>query len=243
MRAYARGERETVYGICRDAIARFKGQRGVEEFHWLDGLSREPDNREASIASYTRALEARPKFGLALYCRAMDTRALGRNPTVMADLDQVIQLCPGFSDALLTRASLNTFNKDHRAAVEDFDALIRDGKLAAAAHNGRGYARWKQGDLEGALADLTTAIRLEPDGHAQAYGFRAKIHLEKGDVDGAIRDASRGHQIGNAMFCKSVLVEALVAKKDPVAGLACLDRLGIFLDDPCRRPLREQIPP
>ncbi len=172
----------------------------------------------------------------------MDLRTLGRNPNVIADLDRVIQLCPGFSDALLTRACLHNFSREYSAAVVDFDALIREGKQVAAATNGRGHSRWKQGDLDGAIADLTTAIRLEP-GSAQAYGYRAKIYLEKGDVDGALRDASKGHQIGNAPFCKLVLVDALVARKDLVSGMACLDRLGIAPDDPCRRMLLEKLPP
>jgi tetratricopeptide (TPR) repeat protein len=55
------------------------------------------------------------------------------------------------------------------------------------AFNNRGSARYKEGDLDGAIKDYNEAIRLKPD-HADAYYNRGVASHSQGNLDGAIKD-------------------------------------------------------
>jgi len=54
----------------------------------------------------------------------------------------------------------------------------------------RGNAKLHKRDLDGAIADLTTAIELKPD-YAEAYDYRGNAKLQKRDLDGAIADFTK----------------------------------------------------
>jgi tetratricopeptide (TPR) repeat protein len=54
----------------------------------------------------------------------------------------------------------------------------------------RGTARYGKGDLDGAIADFTKAIELNPQ-DAAAYFNRGSVRDEKGDHDGAITDYNK----------------------------------------------------
>jgi tetratricopeptide (TPR) repeat protein len=58
----------------------------------------------------------------------------------------------------------------------------------------RGVAREKKGDLDGALADYTRAIELNPH-DATPYNNRGLVKVAKGDLDGALADYDRALQI------------------------------------------------
>jgi tetratricopeptide (TPR) repeat protein len=60
-------------------------------------------------------------------------------------------------------------------------------RLNAEAFNNRGTARRDKGDLNGALADFTEALRLKPD-YAEAFNNRGTARRDKGDFDGALAD-------------------------------------------------------
>jgi tetratricopeptide (TPR) repeat protein len=68
--------------------------------------------------------------------------------------------------------------------VED---LSESAKSRALAHFSRGLAYLEQNDLDGAIADFTDAIRLDPK-NATAYDNRGQAFSLKGDYDRAIAD-------------------------------------------------------
>lgn len=63
----------------------------------------------------------------------------------------------------------------------------------------RGVARQKKGDLDGALADYTRAIELNPH-DAAPYNNRGLLKMAKGDLDGALADYDRALQISPRNF-------------------------------------------
>jgi tetratricopeptide (TPR) repeat protein len=61
------------------------------------------------------------------------------------------------------------------------------GTELAQLHTNRGVERRRQRDIDGAIADYTDAIRLNPN-EPFAFNNRANIKRDKGDIDGAIAD-------------------------------------------------------
>src|SRR5271165_7040006 len=57
----------------------------------------------------------------------------------------------------------------------------------AEALNNLGFARYHEGDLDGAIRDYDEAIRLKPD-FAEAFYNRGSARSHKGDLDGAVLD-------------------------------------------------------
>ncbi len=66
--------------------------------------------------------------------------------------------------------------------------------LAARAYNRRGFAHRIRGDLDGAIADYTEAIRLNSK-YAKAYNNRGVAYRKKGDVENANADLARAKQL------------------------------------------------
>lgn len=61
------------------------------------------------------------------------------------------------------------------------------GRDLARLHTSRGVERRRAGNLVGALADYTEAIRIDPKDHF-AYNNRANLRRDQGDLEAAIAD-------------------------------------------------------
>lgn len=79
----------------------------------------------------------------------------------------------------------------------------------ANSYDASGVAKFKKGDLEGAIVDLTRALEIDP-GLVLAYYHRGLAKKQKGDLDAAIADYTRALEIDWAssfpMIFPSVLV-------------------------------------
>lgn len=112
---------------------------------WLEEL---PDNMRAR-AHYNRGT-------------ALDN--LGQQERAKQDFDLAISLAPDMSAAYNNRANVLRRVGALEAAVADYDQSIALGNpLPHLPHYGRAIAKEALGDIEGARADLQTAISLAPD--------------------------------------------------------------------------------
>jgi tetratricopeptide (TPR) repeat protein len=91
----------------------------------------------------------------------------------------------------LNLAQLYSALGDHETALTNFDTWLHfhsEDSLRPAAFNGRCYARaLLNRDLDKALSDCNTAIRLRPN-TAVYFESRGLVHLRRGDNDAAIAD-------------------------------------------------------
>jgi tetratricopeptide (TPR) repeat protein/tRNA A-37 threonylcarbamoyl transferase component Bud32 len=190
MLACLRDEREPARRICREGIRRFGKQEGVEDLHWLLGLV--SDGPAEQWRALNEAVALRPKFPLALYCRAGVRSHSGDLEGAIADYDEAIKVNPGFAEAYLNRGSARFGKGDGPGAYHDFDWLIEHGLLLPGAHNGRGRTLLEcmNRPLE-AIPDLDRAIALQPEGYVLPYMARARARLALGRLDGAIADADK----------------------------------------------------
>ncbi|MDZ4404584.1 tetratricopeptide repeat protein [Prosthecobacter sp.] len=95
----------------------------------------------------------------------------------------------GAADAWQTADSLLMGGKAREAAVA-YEKLIRQKPGDARAYMGRGRARWRLGELDGAIADFTKVTELTPK-DATAYNNRALAYDNKGQRDLALADYAR----------------------------------------------------
>ncbi len=185
MIAYLRSEAGAVERLCTEGLAKHGRQRGVEEFHWLLGLTQK--KQADQLKAFNEALAIRPKFPLALYSRAWTAGGPGAN-----DFTEALRCAPGFSEALIFRGSRYLMDlKTIQLAIYDFDELIRRGVHLAPAYNGRGFAWLKLKDYHQAILDFTEAIRLRPEGYHLPWIGRAEARLLSGDPKEGIGDADR----------------------------------------------------
>ncbi len=81
-------------------------------------------------------------------------------------------------------------DKDYLEAIETFSGLLRQHPDSAAAYYNRGAARYHARiDLDKAINDLTTALRLEPNQY-KAYRMRGLARAQQGDWAGLRDDCS-----------------------------------------------------
>ena len=71
--------------------------------------------------------------------------------------------------------------------------------FTANAYTNRGTARYKKGDIDGAIADYELAIQINP-GLAGAYLNRGNTRYAKGDRDGALADWNRALRIDPRLY-------------------------------------------
>lgn len=110
--------------------------------------------------------------------------------TILATL---VILCVGSANAqynqrYISWASRNFLAADnYKDAIDILNILLRANKDSHEAYYLRGYAKLGLGDLLGAEADLTEALRLNPV-YTEAYHYRGIVRSELGNYEDAVGD-------------------------------------------------------
>ncbi|MGH7984491.1 MAG: tetratricopeptide repeat protein [Candidatus Udaeobacter sp.] len=161
---------------------------------------------DGAIADYTRAIELKPDYARAYYNRAVTKQGKGDAAEAKADFKTAEKLDPELRERKNTSAA---------ATAEDFFSSAGAKKAA--------------GDLDGAIADYTRAIRLNPRETA-AYNNRGLAKEGKGDLNGAIADYGRAIQLNpKDVFAYNNRGNAKADKGDFDGAIADYDR-AIRLD-------------
>jgi tetratricopeptide (TPR) repeat protein/tRNA A-37 threonylcarbamoyl transferase component Bud32 len=187
MLAYTRRDFDEVLRIAREGLERFKGKEGVEELHWLAGLS---SGGAEELSALDQAIALRPKYALALFSRAIARFPRGEFTEALADLGEALRAHPRLAEAWYNRGVVRSVLRDHEGAVADFDEALRIRPGDAGTLNNRGVAKANRGDIQGAIDDYDAALRADPR-FADAYGNRGVARSRKGDLEGAIADFTK----------------------------------------------------
>ena len=146
-----------------------------------------------AMRDHERAIELAPGQAQLWQNRSVARLRAGDLAGAEADLDRAVELDPSNVQVRYNRASFYSRHPDPavrpRALVE-YDRLLELEPGFVEGRRARALARAKQGDQEGALADLTVAI----DGGARdprLFLLRAELRLERRDLEDALRDYDR----------------------------------------------------
>lgn len=189
-------------------------ERGLAEC----ALSKNSDNMDLALANalsdYNSAIKLKPDFAAAYYNRGNLMQAQGDWNNAKTDFTIVVELKPKADYVLLAQAFL------HLGLLAEREGNKTGARLNyAQAYFNSGLAKQKMKDWDGALADYTKTIDLDP-GFFNYYNCRGSVREEKGDWNGAIADFNRAIELkpdfsfayynrGHAKFQKGDLDGAL----------------------------------
>jgi len=177
--------------LCREALERFKGQLGVEEFWLLQGLYGRPAKR---VAALTRAIAHRPHYALAYFWRGYSRQEQGDHAGAIADCSAALALRPGFMMARFTQAASRYTSGDMAGAAADFTRVLELDPRSLLALINLGRAHQGLGQLKRALTDYNRFIAIERKDDS-VYCNRSMVHQGLGQLAPALADAERAIQL------------------------------------------------
>jgi tetratricopeptide (TPR) repeat protein len=132
---------------------------------------------------YTFILARFPFHAEAYYRRGLAHARFGQGQAALADFGLALALKPDHLDARAERAHLAAAQRDWSLARDDFSAVLSHRPDDWQLWRGRGLAQLRLRRWAEALADLSRALELGPegDGRAELYEARAHAHQRLGN--------------------------------------------------------------
>jgi tetratricopeptide (TPR) repeat protein len=117
-----------------------------------------------ALTCIEKALSIEPAEGGMHYNRAMVLDALGRKDESIKEYTTALELSPELSVKILSnRAVLLTETGRFAAAERDLDVLLISAPSNYMYYYNRAYVRVRQNNLQGAMNDYQTVLRINPD--------------------------------------------------------------------------------
>jgi tetratricopeptide (TPR) repeat protein len=152
------------------------------------------DDLDGALADFDRAVALDSTSANAYRDRAFLRFKRRELDLALSDIDRSLALSPGRIESYATRALIRQERGEFTAALADYDSAFAKmpprGAATAALYSNRSGTRRGAGDIDGALADAETAIRLG-DRLPLPYLQRGLALALKGDSAGAERDFRR----------------------------------------------------
>ena len=195
-------------------LAEAYNHRGLAEGGIANGNAGIEASLARALSDYNNAIKLKPNFAAAYYNRGNVFQAKGDWNSAKADFTVVINLKPKPDYVLLAQTFL------HLGRLAEREGNKTSARINySQAYFNRALAEQKKGDLDGALADYSKTIELDPDFY-NYYICRGSVKDQKGDWEGAIADFNKAIELksdfpltyynrGHAKFNKGDLVGAL----------------------------------
>jgi tetratricopeptide (TPR) repeat protein len=201
-RGYLRTLRARSHQDEDEALADLRKARELGEDGWLLYLARgcvaighgDTAERDKAFAAARQRLDAELKsrpLHLHAWLKSVELdERTGDADRLASDHSEILKRWPDRVASLAARGHAHVLRRDFPAAVADCTAAIDKGDRRALVYWWRGYARTWTGDHDGAFADLSEAIVLNPDLEGPLTR-RAWLHNARGECSRAVDDANR----------------------------------------------------
>lgn len=177
------------------ALKAFSGGQLAQVYFWRAVGWNKKGNYSQVIADTTEALRLKPDQ--ALYnLRGSAYFDKGEYDIAIADFNDALRIGPPNGTIFHNRGNAFRGKGDYTKAIADYDQA---NKLSPNAYSllNRGLSKQALGNLDGALADINDAIRLDPSLPSGLID-RAVVWRAKGDLDRAIADGTEAIRLAKA---------------------------------------------
>ncbi|MBD2361210.1 tetratricopeptide repeat protein [Anabaena minutissima FACHB-250] len=141
-----------------------------------------------ALKSFDKVTQIAPKFAPTWRWRGLALANLERYPEALQSFDELARLDPDDLSVQIFRSAMLRQAQRFPEALEAANLVVQKNP-GSWAYVARGAARLATGDLQGAMADLNEAIRLNPEAiEAEAYSLRGRIRAQQRDFKGALAD-------------------------------------------------------
>jgi tetratricopeptide (TPR) repeat protein len=178
----------------------------------------------SAVKDFGEAIKVNPKFLSAYNNRGIAYTMYKQFESAIKDFTKAIEIDPRFVDAYMSRSGVLIYEKgDLDGGLTDIDRAISLDPKNGKAYSSRGEVMRQKGNLDQAIADHETAIRLNQT--PESFGNRALAWKDKGDLDRAIADYDDAIFLNpNFALAYAGRGEILRLKGEFVRSLADLDK-------------------
>ena len=142
---------------------------------------------QEAVAFFTKTLELKPDYDLAVINMAQAYRQLGDDDAALAGFERYLQLDPKDAYVKYQLGELWLDRKEHAKAEQVFQEALALDPAVAAARNALGVIALQRGDLEGAERSIREALSAKPAVRLAHFNL-ALIAEKRGDLPGAERE-------------------------------------------------------
>ncbi len=187
MRAHMAEDFAKAREVCREAI-HDERREGLEEFYWILGCASRGQER---LEALSIAIDIRPKYAVALMCRASERQSHGAYDGALDDYDRALRINPRLMEARLGRCMTRLAAGAVEGALEDVEAFLRESPRHTIAINLHGQILQAAGDFAGAIEAYSEAVAIDP-ALTEAVLNRGTAKFACGDMKGGIEDLADG---------------------------------------------------
>jgi tetratricopeptide (TPR) repeat protein len=192
-------------------------------FNSRGAIKKSKGDLDGAIADFSRAIELNDKLAIAYKNRGEAKQAKGDADGAKEDLKRAGELDP---ELVRKEPAADSSSNHTTAPVESASPASTE---EAEDYYASGLKKQYEGDLDGAIADYTRAIELNPK-YTEAYNNRGNIKAAKGEHDGAIADLSRAIKLNSKDAQAYDLRGGIEVKKGQYAAAIKDEQRAIELD-------------
>lgn len=193
------------------------------------------DDEDRAIADFTQALRLKPKYDEAFYFRGRSYFAKKDYKAAIRDLTESSKLDPKFADTWLYIGLCHARQGNVDEALVNYNKAIAVKDDHGSARHNRGVIKMDRGDYDGAIEDLTVAVRTSAD--EISHNMRGVAYRNKSEYQLAMSDFNEALRF-NAKYAPAYYNRGMLHSRAGATELAVADLRKAVEFDPQMRDAR-----